>query len=148
MIFELKIYSSALLNLKQLPRQEYQTAVNTIASLKSQPKPTESHKLKGRPAYVLSTKKVKIIYQVNEKERVVTVVCVVPKANPFSKFADVLIVEDSILFLYQHQRTGSAYSYSIVGSDGNVVAGAGENTFSTAEQAIQHAKDFVRNRTN
>jgi mRNA interferase RelE/StbE len=72
--FSVKIKSSAAKELEQLPKKDLQRVVARIRQLAVQPRPHGSEKLSGQERYRARQGNYRVVYEVSDDDRVVTIV--------------------------------------------------------------------------
>jgi len=73
-VYKIFIEKAIFKQLKNIPERDYQKIIDTIADLANDPRPPGCKKLKGRPGYRVREGNYRIIYEINDKILIVTVI--------------------------------------------------------------------------
>lgn len=74
MSYEVRISSRTEKQLTRLPDRVYERVLGAILALEEEPRPRNSRKMSGRQGYRLRIGDYRAIYEVDDEERIVTVV--------------------------------------------------------------------------
>lgn len=73
-VYKLFIEKAVYKQLKNIQEKDYQKIMASIATLANNPRPPGCKKLKGRPGYRIREGNYRIIYEINDKILIVTVI--------------------------------------------------------------------------
>jgi mRNA interferase RelE/StbE len=73
-MYKLFIERAVYKQLKKVPEKDYQKIMSAIGNLADEPRPSGCKKLTGRPGYRIRQGNYRVIYEINDKILIVTVI--------------------------------------------------------------------------
>ncbi len=83
--YEIVVRQSVLKDLENLPRQEVRRVTAAIRALAADPRPPQSKKLSGEEKYRLRVGDLRVLYEIQDRQLIVTVVKVRHRKDAYRK---------------------------------------------------------------